>query len=87
MSSIVMFATRWCPYCERARRLLDGKGREWEEIDLDEEPERRAEMIDRSGRSSVPQIWIGDRHVGGYDDLAALDARGELDALLGGAAS
>jgi glutaredoxin 3 len=82
MASIVMYATQWCPYCEMARTLLREKGQTWTEIDIAAEPPRRAEMIERSGRRSVPQIWIGARHVGGYDDLAALDAAGQLDPLL-----
>ncbi len=86
MPSVVMYATRWCPFCERARQLLADKGCAWQEIDVEAEPARRGEMIDRSGRTSVPQIWIDDRHVGGYDDLAALDAGGELDPLLAAAA-
>jgi glutaredoxin 3 len=80
--SIVMYATQWCPFCNRAKQLLRGKGQDWEEVDLDAEPERRGEMIERSGRRTVPQIWIGDRHVGGFDELAALEAAGELDGLL-----
>ena len=83
-NEIVVYATSWCPYCVRAKQLLASKGQDWDEIDLDEEPARREEMIERSGRTSVPQIWIGERHVGGYDDLAALEATGELDALLTG---
>jgi glutaredoxin 3 len=83
-SKIVVYATSWCGYCARARQLLSAKGQAWDEIDLDEEPGRRDEMIERSGRTSVPQIWIGERHVGGYDDLAALEAAGELDTLLAG---
>jgi glutaredoxin 3 len=65
-----------------AKQLLAGKGQRWEEIDVEAEPSRRDEMIQRSGRRTVPQIWIDERHVGGFDDLAALDAAGELDALL-----
>jgi glutaredoxin 3 len=65
-----------------AKRLLAAKGVEWHEVDVEQAPERRREMFERSGRTTVPQIWIGDRHVGGYDDLARLDASGELDALL-----
>jgi len=79
---ITMYATGWCPYCSRARALLERKGATWTEIDVEAEPERRAEMITRSGRRTVPQIFIGDRPVGGSDDLYELDARGELDALL-----
>ena len=83
-SKIVMYATSWCGYCARARQLLASKGQQWEEIDLDEQPGRREEMIEKSGRTSVPQIWIGERHVGGYDDLVALEAVRELDPLLAG---
>lgn len=77
-----MYSTGWCPYCSRARRLLESKGAKFREIDLDEQPEARAEMIKRSGRRTVPQIFIGDTHVGGSDDLHALDASGGLDPLL-----
>jgi thioredoxin reductase (NADPH) len=83
MPQIVVYTKPGCPYCERAKRLLGEKGQTWTEIDVEEEPGRRAEMIERSGRTSVPQIWIGDRHVGGFDDLAELERKGELDGLLG----
>lgn len=86
MSAIVMYVKQWCPYCQMAKRLLEQKGGAWHEIDVEAEPERRAEMSERSGRTTVPQIWIGERHVGGYDDLAALETAGELDALLADAA-
>lgn len=85
-SAVVMYTTNWCPYCERARKLLRSKGASIEEIDVESAAEKRAEMIARSGRRSVPQIFIGDQHVGGSDDLAALDATGKLDALLSGTA-
>jgi glutaredoxin 3 len=65
-----------------AKRLLASKGQQWEEIDIEEQPGRAREMVERSGRATVPQIWIGGRHVGGYDDLSRLDASGELDRLL-----
>jgi glutaredoxin 3 len=77
-----MYATAWCGYCERARRLLRQKGVAFEEIDVEASAEARREMMARSGRRSVPQIFIGDAHVGGSDDLLALDATGRLDALL-----
>ena len=82
-TSIVMYTTNWCPYCERARRLLKSKGAAFEEIDVESAAEKRAEMLARSGRRTVPQIFIGERHVGGSDDLAALNDAGELDALIG----
>ena len=78
-----MYATAWCPYCARARRLLQSKGVDLEEIDVESVSGARAEMIRRSGgRRTVPQIFIGDRHVGGSDDLSALEASGGLDPLL-----
>ncbi len=81
--AIVMYTTNWCPYCERARRLLKAKGARFEEIDVESAAEKRAEMQARSGRRTVPQIFIGDTHVGGSDDLAALNDSGRLDSLLG----
>lgn len=82
---VVMYATSWCPYCARARQLLEEKGVSFEEIDVDARPDARAEMAQRSGgRRTVPQIFIGDTHVGGSDDLHALDASGGLDKLLAG---
>jgi thioredoxin reductase (NADPH) len=83
MAEIVMYTKSWCPYCDRAKSLLREKGQSWTEIDIEQQPERRDEMIRRSSRSTVPQIFIGDRHVGGFDDLADLERRGELDPLLG----
>ncbi len=82
MPSIQMFVRGTCPYCTAARRLLTAKGQAWEEVDIGLAPQRRAEMVERSGRTTVPQIFIGDTHVGGFDDLSALDARGGLDPLL-----
>lgn len=83
MVAITIYSKKTCPYCDMSKRLLAGKGQTWTEIDIEAEPRRRDEMIERSGRKTVPQIWIGDRHVGGFDELAALDRAGELDALLG----
>lgn len=80
--AIVMYTTNWCPYCERARRLFKAKGATFDEIDVESAPEKRAEMLSRSGRRTVPQIFIGEQHVGGSDDLAELDSAGKLDALL-----
>jgi glutaredoxin 3 len=76
-----MYTTGWCGYCTRARNLLERKGVRWTEIDI-EEPGRRAEMLARSGQRSVPQIFIGERHVGGAEELLELEGRGELDLLL-----
>jgi len=77
-----MYSTGWCPYCTRARELLKSKGVAFEEIDVDARPEARAEMTARSGRRTVPQIFIGTTHVGGCDDLHELEAAGRLDTLL-----
>jgi glutaredoxin 3 len=82
MPGIVMYATGWCPYCSAARELLRSKGAAFEEIDVDAHPGARAEMMKRSGRRTVPQIFIGETHVGGCDDLMELDASGGLDPLL-----
>lgn len=81
--AVVMYTTSWCPYCERARRLLNSKNVTFSEIDIESAAEKRAEMRNRSGRTSVPQIFIGDHHVGGSDDLHALEDDGKLDGLLG----
>lgn len=80
--SIVMYGRAGCPYCVAARSLLKSKGLRWVEVSLDAEPDKRAEMISRTGRRTVPQIFIGDFHVGGFDDLNALERAGDLDRLL-----
>ena len=80
--SVVLYIADGCPYCMMAKQLLESKGVEWTEINIHEEPERRVEMIERSGRETVPQVFIGDTHVGGFDDLSARERAGELDALL-----
>ena len=77
-----MYVTDWCPYCSRARSVLAAKGVGVEEIDVEAVPGALAEMRARSGRDTVPQIFIGETHVGGSDDLEALDADGRLDVLL-----
>lgn len=79
---VQMYASDWCPYCSRARRLLKSKGVAFEEIDIDMRPEARAEMVARSGRDTVPQIFIDDVHIGGSDELLAREAAGTLDPLL-----
>lgn len=82
---VVIYSTRFCPYCVRARRLLERKAVPFEEIRVDHEPERRDEMLERSGGvSSVPQIFIGELHIGGCDELHALERAGRLDPLLQG---
>jgi glutaredoxin 3 len=77
-----MYTTAVCPYCMMAERLLVSKGVEIEKVRIDLDPARRAEMMDKTGRRTVPQIYVGDTHVGGYDDLAALERAGKLDPLL-----
>lgn len=80
---VLLYTSRMCPFCVMAKRLLQQKGAEFEEVRVDEETARREEMLTRSnGRRTVPQIFIGDRHVGGYDDMVALDRQGELDPLI-----
>jgi len=79
---VMVYLTGWCPYCTRAKQLLERKGVDFEEIDVDARSEARKEMTTRSGRSSVPQIFIGATHVGGCDDLHELEASGRLDTLL-----
>jgi len=84
-AKVLMYSTAVCPYCVRAEQLLKHKGVESiEKIRVDLEPERRQEMMSRTGRRTVPQIYIGDTYVGGYDDLAALDHAQGLDKLLTG---
>lgn len=83
MPKVVMYSTRFCPYCVRARALLEKKGVEFTDIRVDSEPKLREEMIKRAGRSSVPQIFIDDEHVGGCDDLYELEFEGELNKKLG----
>jgi thioredoxin reductase (NADPH) len=85
MSNIEMYSKSWCPYCDRAKGLLSSKGQTWSEIDVESDPARLEEMLQRSnGQRTVPQIFIDDQHVGGFDELAALDRAGELDPMLGG---
>ncbi|AKM30962.1 glutaredoxin 3 [Pandoraea faecigallinarum] len=83
MPKIVMYSTQVCPYCQMAERLLRQRGvQEIEKILIDKEPARREEMMTRTGRRTVPQIYIDERHIGGYDDLSALDRAGGLAPLL-----
>lgn len=84
-AKVLMYTTAVCPYCQMAERLLGAKGVAVEKVRVDLEPGRRAEMMEKTGRRTVPQIYIGETHVGGYDDLAALDRAGKLDPLLNAA--
>ena len=84
MLMIEIYTTRYCPYCHAAKGLLSRKGAEFTEIDVSGDAKRRSEMVTRAnGRMTVPQIFIGSTHVGGYDDLSALERAGKLDPLLG----
>ena len=83
MAAVTVYAKSWCPYCARALRLLETKPVDIEVIDVEEDPERYDEMIRKAGgRRTVPQVFVGERHIGGSDDLAAADRRGELDTWL-----
>lgn len=83
MPAITIYTKSWCPYCSAAKKLLAEKGADFTEIDIEKKPEARAEMIQKAkGRSTVPQIFIGEKHVGGCDDLYDLDDRGQLEPLL-----
>ena len=84
MARVLMYITAACPFCRSAERLLLEKGVRIEKVRVDLEPARRAEMVQKSGRRTVPQIWIGERHVGGCDDLYSLEREGKLDPLLEG---
>lgn len=84
MAKVEIYTTRWCPYCHAAKSLLEQKGVAYREVDA-QDPQVRSQMVERAhGRRTVPQIFIGDAHVGGYDDMAALERRGQLDPLLAG---
>lgn len=79
---IVMYSRAACPFCVAARNMFQARNLTWTEVSLDTEPDKRAEMIARTGRKTVPQVFIGDFHVGGFDDLDALDQAGDLDRIL-----
>ena len=82
MPEVVIYTTVWCPFCIRAKSLLERKGVAYKEIPVDGKPALRAEMASKAGRTSVPQIWIGEHHVGGCDELHALERAGRLDTML-----
>jgi glutaredoxin 3 len=84
MSPVLVYSTRICPYCMMAKRLLQSKGVKYDEVLVDIDTARRDEMMQKSGRRTVPQIFVGATHVGGYEDLAALERAGKLDPLLNG---
>jgi glutaredoxin 3 len=86
VSNIVLYTTGVCGYCVAAKNFLKSRGQSWTEVRVDTDPARRAEMMEKSRRTSVPQIFINDKHIGGYEDLVALDRSGALKPLLEGAA-
>lgn len=82
MASTTVYSSNYCPYCSRAKQLLKAKGAEFNEICVDGSNKLRQEMTQKCGRTSVPQIWIGEQHIGGCDDLYDLERQGKLDSLL-----
>jgi len=82
MAKVTIYSRSWCSFCKRAKDLLENKGIAYTSIDIEEQPEKRDEMIERTGRTSVPQIFINDQAIGGCDDLFSLHAAGDLDTLL-----
>ena len=85
MANVTVYTTKVCPYCTRAKQLLKSKNVEFEEVDISNDPELRMQVVEKSGgRRTVPQIFINDKPIGGFDDMAALDKSGELDTLLAG---
>ena len=82
MKKVEIYTTQWCPYCDAAKSLLQKKGVDYEEVDADDADTRMAMVQRAHGRRTVPQIFVGETHVGGYDDMAALERRGQLDPLL-----
>ncbi len=84
MQPVTMYMTPYCGFCMAAKRLLAKKGVDFTEIDVSANPELRQEMMQKSGRHTVPQIWVGEIHVGGFDDMYDLEQRGKLDPLLQG---
>lgn len=82
MAKVVIYSSDWCPFCVRAKHLLENKGIAFEEIRVDGKPDLRAAMAKKAGRTSVPQIWIDEFHVGGCDELFALERSGQLDSML-----
>jgi len=82
MAKVTIYSRSWCSFCKQAKSLLESKGIDYTTIDIEEQPEKREEMIELTGRTSVPQVFINDQAIGGCDDLFALHSSGELDTLL-----
>ncbi|NND69039.1 MAG: glutaredoxin 3 [Halioglobus sp.] len=84
-AEVTLYTTPYCPYCIRAKSLLDAKSVQYRDLDVGADPGLRRQMMERSGRRTVPQIWIGEQHIGGFDDMYLLERQGRLDELLNGA--
>lgn len=82
MAQVVIYCTRTCPFCNMAKRLFDKKGVKYKSIDIGNDPRKWADLQAKTGRNTVPQIYIGKKHIGGFDDLSAADKRGQIDPLL-----
>ncbi|MCB0350300.1 MAG: glutaredoxin 3 [Bdellovibrionales bacterium] len=82
MKEVTLYSADWCPYCNRAKKLLETKGVAYTEINVDQFPGKREEIVNKTGMKTIPQIFIGDHFVGGYSELSAIEASGELDTLL-----
>lgn len=82
MAKVTLYTADWCPYCVRAKRLLQDKGADFNEVNVDQEPGKREEMVRKTGHKTIPMIFINDKFIGGFSDLSALEEKGELDALL-----
>ena len=82
MSHVVLYGTRFCPFCTAARRLLTNKGIDYQDISVDNNPELRGKLITKSGRNTVPQVWFGTQHIGGFDELRDLERQSNFDAML-----
>lgn len=82
MKEALIYSADWCPYCNRAKRLLESKGVRYTEINVDQHPEKRSEIMNKTGMRTIPQIFIGDQFIGGFSELSALNTNGELDKIL-----
>lgn len=82
MANIIVYSADWCPFCVRAKQLLESKGLKFEEVNVDQVPGAREEVVSKTGHKTIPQIFINDKFIGGFSELSSLESKGELDALL-----
>ncbi|MEK6556438.1 MAG: glutaredoxin 3 [Bdellovibrionota bacterium] len=82
MAKITLYSADWCPFCVRAKRLLEGKGVAFDEVNVDKQPGKREEMVAKTGYKTIPMIFINDKFIGGFSELSALEAKGELDSMI-----